>query len=149
MNFTGFDAFCVEPLQGISLHDEVIYSIASPETLASYDKISRLVGAYLSSSRSDADAAAIQWAIWETTNESSAEANVFNGNTRITGSMDLDVANRANEYLMNLDSFTPVTLVYLTNHAAQDVVSWNAIPEPTSLGLAALSGFFLLRRRRN
>lgn len=149
-DFTDFEAFCVEPTQGLDPGQEVVYQIQDPLSLANYDTISRLVGAFLASSRSAVDAAAIQWAIWETTSENLLSPSLADGSVRITGGVpDQEIASRANEYLMNAGSFAPATLVYLKNDTFQDVVSWNAIPEPTSLGLAALSGFFLLRRRRN
>jgi len=151
INFSGFDAFCVEPWQPIPDNEEIIYEIQDPASLgtAASGTISRLVGAYLASSRSNEDAAAIQWAIWETMTELDAEPNLLSGNSRITGSGDQDIANRANEYLSNINSFVPVTLVYLQNGPVQNVVSWNVIPEPTSVGLLVLSGLLVLRRRRN
>ena len=45
-------------------------------------------------------------------------------------------------------NYSPVALTYLCNPTRQDVVTWNVVPEPTTAGLAALSGLLLLRRRR-
>lgn len=155
LDFTDFDAFCVEPLEELSFGQTVVYQIQDPGSLSNSDTISRLVGGYLSTISSpgaplDAGlhAAAVQWAIWEVTAESLSGYSLLDGNVRITTPVSQDVAALANQYLANVSSYTPVNLVYLTSNTHQDIVSWNAVPEPTSVGLAALSGFFLLRRRR-
>jgi hypothetical protein len=150
MTFVGFDAFCVEPFQGLDPGQEVTYQILDPQLLANRNTIARLVTAYLQSSKTAEDAAAIQWAIWETTSEELLAPSLIDGNIRIMGgAADQNIAYLANGYLDNLNRFAPADLTYLKNDTYQDAVSWNVIPEPSSLGLAALSGFFLLRRRRN
>jgi hypothetical protein len=150
MTFVGFDAFCVEPFQGLDPGQEVTYQIQDPQSLANYNTIARLVTAYLQSNKTAEDAAAIQWAIWETTSEELLAPSLIDGNIRIMGgAADQNIAYLANGYLASQNSFAPAELTYFKNDTYQDVVSWNVIPEPTSLGLAALSGFFLLRRRRN
>jgi hypothetical protein len=148
LRFTEFDAFCVEPFEGISYGESLVYDIQNPGTLANYDTISRLIGGYLASGQTASDAAAVQWAIWETTSEITSSPSVLDGNVRITTPAGDSIAALANNYLLNANSFAPASLVYLTNNGRQDVVSWNVIPEPASLGLAALSGLLLLRRRR-
>ncbi|MEO8614545.1 MAG: hypothetical protein ABI600_05340 [Luteolibacter sp.] len=147
MRFTDFDAFCVDPLQSISYGETLIYQIQDPISLVNYDKISRLVGGYLASSRSDQNAAAVQWAIWETTNETVNSPSLLDGNVRILP-VSLDTATLANQYLANINTYSPVALTYLTNSTRQDVVTWNVVPEPGSAALAALSTLVLLRRRR-
>lgn len=150
MNFVGFDAFCVEPFQGIDSGDTLIYQTQLPPDTAKFDTVARLVAAYIASNKTAEDASAIQWAIWETTSEELLAPSLIDGSVRITGvGPNEDIANLANQYLANLNNFAPVGLTYFTNGSFQDVVSWNAIPEPTSLGLVALSGLMLLRRRRN
>lgn len=67
----------------------------------------------------------------------------------IGGAPELETIGLANEFLNNAPKFEPVTLTYLRNDQYQDMVSWNVIPEPSSLGLAVLSGLLLFRRRRN
>lgn len=147
MRFTGFNAFCVEPAAGISYGETLIYQVQDPLSLANYDKIARLVGGYLSSSRSDENAAAVQWAIWETTYETVNSPSLLDGNVKILAP-SLDTAALANQYLTNINSYSPVALTYLTNSTRQDVVSWNVVPEPGSAVLATISAFVLLRRRR-
>lgn len=149
LHFTDFDAFCVEPTQDLSYGETLVYQVQDPGLLSNYDTISRLVGGYLSSSQSDQDAAAVHWAIWEVTTESlSSNRSLFDGNVRIITPVSLDTATLANHYLANVNSFAPVALTYLTNTGRQDVVTWNVIPEPGSLGLAAVTAILLLRRRR-
>lgn len=149
LDFTDFDAFCVEPSQGLRFGETLIYQIQSPLSLANSDTIARLVGAYLASSRTDQEAAAVHWAIWETTTETLLAPSLLDGNVRITTPVNQDTALLANQYLANINNYTPATLTYLTNATRQDLVTWNVVPEPASAGLAALSGLLLLRRRRH
>jgi hypothetical protein len=146
LKFSEFDAFCVEPTQALSFPETLIYQVQSPSSLANSDTIARLVGGYLASAKTADDAAAVHWAIWEVTTESLSSASLLDGNVRI--SAPGNVALLANQYLANVSSYTPVALTYLTNSTRQDVVTWNVVPEPSSAGLAALAGLFLLRRRR-
>ncbi len=154
MNFTDvgtgttFSAFCVEPLQDISYGETLVYEIQSPISLANSDIIARLIGAYLSAPASDQTAAAVQWAIWEVTTETTPVASLFDGSVRIIEPAGASTATLANEYLANVMNFSPVALTYLSNPTRQDVVTWNVVPEPATAGLAALSGLLLLRRRR-
>jgi hypothetical protein len=149
MKFTDFDAFCVEREQDISYGETLVYQIQSPTSLANYDSISRLMGGYLASGRTDLEAAAFQWAIWEITNETTLPRNLLDGNVRISTSVSEDVAILGNNYLSSLPTYTPVAFTYLTNVDRQNVVAFGVIPEPGSVGLAALSGLLLFRRRRN
>lgn len=148
MRFTDFEAFCVEPIEGISYGDTPVYQRQDPATLVNSAAVSRLVGAYLDSARTPEIAGAIQWAIWETTTETKLGASLLDGNVRITTPDDQATADLANQYLANIDNFAPVEIVYLTNQGRQDVVTWNLIPEPSTAGLAALSLLVCLRRRR-
>jgi hypothetical protein len=154
MNFTdvgagsNFSAFCVQPLQDISYGETLVYEIQSPLSLANSDIIARLVGAYLSSPPSQQTAAAVQWAIWEVTTETTSVESLFSGTVRIIEPAGADTATLANQYLANVMNYSPVALTYLTNPTRQDVVTWNVVPEPATAGLAALSGLLLLRRRR-
>lgn len=148
MTFSSFTAFCVDPYQDLSYGQTLTYQVQNPSTLANSATIARLVGGYLASSQTDADAAAVQWAIWETTTEALASPSLVNGNVRITALANQSTATLANQYLANVNSFAPVNLTYLTNSTYQDVVTWCPVPEPASAGLAALSSLLLLRRRR-
>ncbi len=141
-----FDAFCVEPSVSMSFGDTPIYEIQDINLLANSDKISRLVGGYLASGKTAADAAAVQWAIWETTTETLSAASLSDGNVRVIAPSE--TAALANQFLLNVNSFAPVELVYLTSDHGQNVVSWNVIPEPGSAGLLAFSALCLFRRRR-
>ena len=107
-----------------------------------------LVGGYLASSRSDIDAAAVQWAIWETAAELPVSGSLATGDIRIIGAANASLVNLANQYLANVNTYAPATLTYLTNNPYQNVVTWNAVPEPTSALLGGLSCLLLLRRRR-
>ena len=154
MNFTdvatgtGFSAFCVQPLQEIVYGETLVYEIQNPISLANSDIIARLIGRYLASPPSDQTAAAVQWAIWEVTTETTSVESLFNGSVRIIESAGNSTAALANDYLANVLNYSPVALTYLSNPTRQDVVTWNVVPEPASAGLAALSGLLLLRRRR-
>jgi hypothetical protein len=146
LQFSNLNAFCAEP--GVLIGSgPLIYNIQSPSSLANYDTISRLVGGYLASTGSDAEAAGFQWAIWEVTNEVLLPWNLFDGNVNISP-VSASTATLANNYLSNVSSFTPAEIVYLTSATSQNIVAWNIVPEPSSLGLVVLSGVFLLRRRR-
>jgi hypothetical protein len=154
MNFTDegtgldFAAFCVQPLQDIAYGETLVYEIQNPLSLANIDIVARLIGGYLASSPTDQNAAAVQWAIWEITTETTAAQTLFEGSVRIIDPVGVATASLANQYLANVMNYSPVALTYLSNPTRQDVVSWNVIPEPASVGLAALSGLLLLRRRR-
>lgn len=144
LKFDFGDAFCVEPLQGLSFPETLVYDVQDPLSLTSHETISRLVGGYLASSQTNLDAAAVQWAIWEVALEGSG-GSLSTGSVRVA---DSPVATLANSYLANVSTYTPVPLTYLTNNVRQDVVTWNAVPEPTSLALVGLSALALIRRRR-
>ena len=148
LNFTEFDAFCVEPLQSISYGESLIYQVQDIGTLANSNTIARLIGGYLASTQSAQEAAAVQWAIWEITTESLSSPSLLDGNVRITTPISQSTADLANTYLANVNNFNPVALTYLTHSDRQNVVSWNVVPEPGSLMLAAFSGLLLLRRKR-
>ena len=153
MNFTDrgtdldFSAFCVQPLQDIAYGETLTYEIQSPLSLANSDTIARLIGGYLASAPSNENAAAVQWAIWEITTETTSAQTLFDGSVRIVSPAGDATALLANQYLANVMNYTPVAFTYLSNPHRQDVVTWN-IPEPTSAALAALGGLLLLRRRR-
>ncbi len=148
MVFTEFEAFCVEPTEDLSFPETLTYQVQDISLLANSDQIARLIGGYLGSAQTDQEAAAVQWAIWEITTESLANPSLLDGNVRISTPKDLATAELANLYLNNIQTYTPVALTYLTNDGRQDVVSWNVVPEPGSLGLAAFSALLILRRRR-
>jgi hypothetical protein len=153
MNFSSpgipdFGAFCVEPLEDLGYGQTLVYQLQNTSTLANAGTIARLVGGYLASSRSDIDAAAVQWAIWETTNEVLASQSLSTGDIRIIGTTNSSLINLANQYLANVNTYTPATLTYLTNSTYQNAVTWNSVPEPTSALLGGLSCLLLLRRRR-
>ena len=148
LNFSEFDAFCIEPSQGISFGESLVYQIQNPLSLTTSNTIARLVGGYLASSQSADDAAAVQWAIWEITTETLASYSLADGNVRITSPQNLNTLTLANQYLAQAPNFTPANVTFLTNATRQDVVTWQAVPEPASVGLLALSGLLLFRRRR-
>jgi hypothetical protein len=146
-DFTAFDAFCVETSQGVDFGETLTYQIQDISLLPNSDTIARLVGGYLASPQTNADAAAVQWAIWEITTETLAAPSLLDGKVRIKVPVSQATASLANQYLANVNTYTPAELVYLTNPDRQDMVTWN-IPEPGALGLAAFSVFLMLRRRR-
>ena len=162
LSFTDFQAFCIEPSQGLADGDMPVYQIQNPLTLTVADNVARLVGAYLALWGGGApvteqdkvdrspDAAAIHWAIWEVTTEQLAPYSLSDGNVRITGSAsnDTNTIARANQFLANMPSYTPASLTFLSNGTYQDVATWNVVPEPGSAGLLALAGMMVLRRRR-
>lgn len=148
LHFSDFNAFCVDPTQGLSYGETLVYQVQDPLSLGNYDKIARLVGGYLASSQTAQDAAAVNWAIWETTSETLSSPSLLDGNVRISTPVSQDTAALANQYLAKLDTFSPVTLTYLSNPTRQDIVTWCTVPEPGSTGLVALSAVMLLRRRR-
>jgi hypothetical protein len=147
LQFTDFDAFCVEPGESLTFGETLVYQAQDSNLLVNSEIIARLVGGYLASPQTSRDAAAVQWAIWEATTEDLSALSLSDGKVRITPVSQL-TADLANQYLANVNNFTPAALTYLTNNGHQDVVSWNVVPEPGSLGLAAFSVVFLLRRRR-
>lgn len=154
MNFTNvdtglsFSALCVQPDQDILFGETMVYEIQSPLSLADSDLIGRLIGAYLASSPTDQNAAAVQWAIWAVTTDSPTIESLLDGRVRITDPAGAPTATLANQYLANALNYSPVSFTYLTNPNHQDVVTWSVVPEPASAGLVALSGLLLLRRRR-
>ena len=147
LQFADFQAFCVEPQQGLTFGETLVYQISDVGTLNNSDVIARLIGGYLSSSQTALHAAAVQWAIWETTNEAISPPSLTTGNVRINP-ISQPVAELANQFLANVNTFTPASITYLTNDTRQNVVTWNVVPEPASLTLSAVSALLLLRRRR-
>jgi hypothetical protein len=147
--FADFQSFCVDPTQGLTYGQSVIYDIQDPATLVNATLVAKLIGGYLSSAMTALDAAAVQWAIWEVVAEHSSTKSVSEGNVIIspTGSDNAAVADLANTYLKNIKDFTPVEFTYLKNDEFQDVVVY-VVPEPATAGLAALSALALFRRRR-
>lgn len=145
--FTEFDAFCVDPTQDLAYGENLIYQVQSSGSLANATQIAKLVGGFLDSSKSNLEAAAVQWAIWEITTEKISAPSLLDGNVRIIRPDSQAAADLADQYLSKIDTYTPVALTYLTHSGRQDVVTWN-IPEPGTLALAAFSSLLLLRRRR-
>jgi|GEM_PF-1690110 len=159
MNFTDapggdviadFQAFCVEPQIQMDYGTQLVYTVSTTQ-LQNSDTISLLIAAYLASGdSSDLNAAAVQWAIWEVTNESvSSSYSLLDGDVFITDT-DTSIAAAANNYftLIQNPNLAPVALTYLTNDQHQDVVTWNLVPEPGSAALALLSIAALIGRRR-
>lgn len=147
LQFTEFQAFCVEPQQGLTFGETLVYQISDVGTLNNSDVVARLIGGFLSSTQTALHAAAVQWAIWETTSEVISPPSLSNGNVRINP-VSQPVADLANQYLANVNTFTPASLTYLTNDTRQNVVTWNVVPEPASVSLGAVSALLLFRRRR-
>jgi hypothetical protein len=153
LKFTEFNAFCIEPTQGLSYGETLIYQIQNPLSLSASDTITRLVGGYLLSSQSAQEAAAVQWAIWEVTTESLSAYSLSDGNVRITSAENLDTITLANQYLAQAPGYTPAAVTFLINPDRQDVVTLGPtavqVPELSSTVLVALSGLLLFRRRRS
>ena len=80
-NATTFQAFCVEPLEDLFYGDELLYQVQDIATLsqAVSNGVEKLVGGFLASTQDAANAAAVQWAIWELTTESSGDSPVVAG----------------------------------------------------------------------
>jgi hypothetical protein len=153
VKFETFDAFCAEPFQSLADGISVVYDIQDPATLTNSGTVASLIGGYLASGRTNLDAAAVQWAIWEVVAETSGTFSLSSGNILIgantAGSPNSsDVAALASQYLANVGSYTPANLTYLTNSTYQNVVTWQVIPEPSTVGLLGLSALVLIRRRR-
>ena len=148
---TSFDAFCVEPLVDLPYGTSLVYEVTDISTLTNSNAVALVVAYYLSSGQTQEDAAAVQWAIWELTTESSGSFSLADGNVRILAG-DEDTGALANTYLglaqSNPNSLAPASLAYLTNGDQQDVVTWNLVPEPGSAALALLSAVALIGRRR-
>ncbi|MFD2257658.1 thioester domain-containing protein [Luteolibacter algae] len=144
-----FSAFCVEPNATITVGQTLTYQVTNLSGLTNSDKVAKLVGGYLSSAQTSADAAAIQWAIWEVTSETSSSKNLTNGSVKIY-SPNTSVSALANTYLANINNYAAADIFYLTNSKYQNMIAWkgDAVPEPTSLSLLALSGALLMRRKR-
>lgn len=151
-DFGGFDfeAFCVEPNSFITVGQTLTYEVTSLSSLTNAEKVSKLIGGFLGSSQSAADAAAVQWAIWEVTTDGvSSPASLSDGPIRVASGESTQTLG--NQYLANIDSYTGAEIYYLTNSEYQNMVGYkhgDVIPEPASLGLVALSGILLLRRKR-
>lgn len=149
-NDATFISFCVEPTQGLSYGQTVIYDIQDSSTLANATLVAKLMGGYLASAMTALDAAAVQWAIWEVVAEQSSTFSLLAGNVIIDplDSEDAAVAALADQYLQNIDSYTPIEFTYLQSDEYQDVAAYGVVPEPAVAGLAALSALVLFRRRR-
>lgn len=149
MRFQEFNAFCVEPQQGISYGESLVYQVQDAALLQNSAQIAKLIGAYLASSRTGQDAAAVQWAIWEMATETaSGSPSLLDGNVRINVPASEAIATLGNQYLANINNFSPASISYLTSGTRQDVVTWNLVPEPGSLMLAGFSAMLVFRRRR-
>lgn len=144
VQFSGFEAFCIDPLQGVSVGEAITYDVtfdySTPEVSSA---ISKLAGGYYSSGQSDLDAAAVQWAIWEVLLDG-PDGSLFTGNSQL---MDLEVAVLANDFLAQLPDLPVTDVIFLTNPTRQDMMT-TSIPEPASLSLVAITSLLLLRRRR-
>jgi hypothetical protein len=113
MKFTEFEAFCIEPTEGISYGEPLVYQVKNSLSLGPTDMVSRLVGGYLAALNTPLtevekaqNAAAVQWAIWEVTTESINPFSLADGNVRISADLNQDTINLANQYLANTASFT-------------------------------------------
>jgi hypothetical protein len=145
MDFSDFNAFCIEPDQFINNGETVVYQVQSSATLASADAVGRILGGFLLSDQSANQAAAAQWAIWEVLVDPSPNA-LTTGDVRMASGT---IRTLATSYLTNLGSYPYVDFQVLTNPTRQDmVVIPNAIPEPSAAAFVALSALGLLRRRR-
>ena len=150
MLFPDFHAFCVQPEERLEFNDPVVYQAQEIGLVTNHAQVSLLVGGYIASLGTDENAAAVQWAIWEVTTEKNNMTpwSLLDGNVRISTPLNQATADLANQYLANMNGYTPATLTYLANEGRQDVVTWNLIPEPGSAGLAVLSALLLASRRR-
>ncbi len=146
MQFDEFDAFCIDPYQGVVFNQPVTYqsslTFSTPDVAKA---ISKLVGGYYSVSGQTAqDAAAIQWAIWEVVVDGTSNPSLSSGNARV---FDAATAELGQKYLTNIDRLPVANVRFLTNSQYQDVVT--IVPEPSSTALLGLGVVgFLLRRKR-
>lgn len=143
--FDGFEAFCIEPKQGITIGDVVDYGVSfTASTTELTESISKLVGNFYASGMSANEAAATQWAIWEVVLDG-AGGSLLTGEAQVQNS---GIAGLANSYIDQLPNMPVADVTFLSNPQRQDMVSLNAIPEPATLGLFALAGLLLFRRTR-
>lgn len=157
LTFDFGSAFCVEPGASLNYPDTLVYNVTDPSTLASNDIIAKLVGGYLASNQSNLNAAAVQLAIWEVIGDHSTAGSLTTGDIQIRnlGSSQPvgDLVTLANSYLANVDSFDAAHLTYLVNTGTgddhhQNIVTWETVPEPSSLLLLGLTSLGLFRRKR-
>lgn len=152
LNFSNLDfrAFCAEPLQTINPNQNVDYSIASLSLLNNATSVAKVITAFNASSQTSVDAAGAQWAIWELVGETSSTFDINSGAISIVSADATDtlVRDRAADYLANFNNFSASSITFLTNSTIQDMVTWDAVPEPSSAMLALLGGLGLVARRR-
>ncbi|MCP5536324.1 MAG: PEP-CTERM sorting domain-containing protein [Akkermansiaceae bacterium] len=145
MKFSDFDAFCIDPYQGIVANQPITYNVALTFSTPETDKaISKLVGGYYASGQSALEAAAIQWAIWEVVVDGTNNPSLYSGNNRV---FDAATAQLGQKYLSKLSELPEANVIFLTNSRYQDMVT--VVPEPSSAALFGLGVVgFLLRRKR-
>lgn len=150
-------AFCVEPGASLNYPDTLIYSVTDPSTLEANDIIAKLIGGFVASDGSALNAAAVQLAIWEVLGDNSTTGSLMSGNIQIRNEGSAqpvdDLIALAHDYLANVDSYQAVNLTYLVHTGVgddhrQNVVTWEVVPEPSSVLLLGLSSLALFRRKR-
>jgi hypothetical protein len=150
-------AFCVDPTATMNFPDTLIYSVTDPSTLEANDIIAKLIGGYVASNGSALNAAAVQLAIWEVLGDNSTTGSLTSGNIQIRNEGSAQPVNDlialAHDYLANVDSYQAVNLTYLVHTGVgddhrQNVVTWEVVPEPSSVLLLGLSTLALFRRKR-
>lgn len=145
MQFEDFEAFCIDPYQGVVYNQPVTYDVELTFSTADVSEaIAHLVGGYYVSGRSNLEAAATQWAIWEVIVDGTRNPSLTTGDARVFSEATRDLGQR---YLDNLDKLPKADVMFLTHSEYQDVVT--LVPEPSSVSLLGLGvAGFLLRRRR-
>lgn len=145
MQFDDFEAFCIDPYQGVYYNAPITYNVSPTFSTASVrEAIAHLVGGYYSSGQTAQEAASIQWAIWEVVVDGTNNPSLTSGNNRV---FDQATAELGQKYLANINRLPKAEVQFLTNSRYQDIVT--VVPEPSSSALLGLGVVgFLLRRKR-
>lgn len=145
------NAFCVQPGVPLNYPETLVYTVTNVSNLASNDIIAKLVGGYLASPQDALNAAAVQLAIWEVLLDGSTSGSLTTGNMQIAGTSDLNLINLANGYLAGANGYTAVPITFLVNNDdphRQNIITWSAVPEPSSMLLLGLTSLVFFRRKR-
>lgn len=154
LNFNNVDfvAFCAEPLQNITPGQTIDYTVSPLTDLTNVTSVAKVITAFRASSMDNIQAAGAQWAIWELVGETAGAFDTDSGTIAITSpfidTVDAQVRDAAKNYLVTFDNFAASDVTFLTNPTVQNMITWTAVPEPSSALLSGLGVLALIRRRR-